>query len=127
MPLTFQGLSSLEQLRVSRFLTKGQSPNDPELAAVTLEVGEHYQAQGAVRAKVMRWSPIVFSLFFAFFTLPGALDGEVWKVTLFVLIVVGFIGNLMLNPSTRPKNVAKSMEASRRVVDQMSSRGDRPG
>ncbi len=116
MPPKFQELSSLEQLRVCRFLTRGESPDDPELAAVTLEVGEHYQAQHPARAAVMRWWPIVGSLFFTVFTLPGALDGEVWKAILFVLIILGFVGNLMLNPSTRPKSVARSVEASRRLV-----------
>lgn len=58
--------------------------------------------------------------------LPDALDGQVGLVILLLFIVLGVMGNLMLNPWTRPKNVAKSMEASRRVMDQMSSRESRP-
>lgn len=125
MPSKFQALSSSEQLRVYRFLTQGESPDDPELAAVTLEVGERYQAQYPIRAAVMRWGPIAFSLFFGAFTILGMLDGEIGYVILFVLIVLGFIGNLMLNPASRPKNVARSVEASRRSVVQMASREDR--
>jgi hypothetical protein len=124
MPPKFQALSSSEQLRVYRFLTQGESPHDRELAAVTLEVGEHYQAQPPIRTAVMRWGPIAFSLFFGAFTISGTLDGEIGYAILFALIVLGVIGNLMLNPASRPKNVARSVEASRRSVAQMASRED---
>lgn len=126
MPPKFQTLSSSEQLRVYRFLTQGESPHDPELAAVTLEVGERYQAQRSIRAAVMRWGPIVFSLFFGAFTIAGTLDGEIGYAILLALIVLASIGNLMLNPASRPKNVARSVEASRRSAAQMANRADRP-
>jgi hypothetical protein len=59
--------------------------------------------------------------------LPGALDGQVGMLILLLLVVLGGVGNLMLNPWTRPKNVVKSMEASRRIVAQVASREGRPG
>ena len=111
MPQKFQALSSSDQLRVNRFLAQGEMPDDPELAAVALEVGESYQAQRPIRAAVMRWVPMAFALFFAAFALLGALDGELGYVILLVVIALGFIGNLMLNPASRPKNVARSVEA----------------
>lgn len=126
MPPTFQALSTLGQLRVCRFLTRGESPDDPEFAVVTREVGEHYQAQDPRIAVFRRWWPAVPALCVTVLTLPGAVDGELWKAIMFVLIVLGVVGNLMLNPWTRPNNVAKSVEASRRVVAQMSRREDRP-
>lgn len=125
MPPKVQALSSSEQLRVHRFLTQGKSPDDPEFAALTLDVGERYQAQRPIRAAVMRWGPMAFSLFFAAFALLGILNGEIGYAILFALIVLGFIGNLMLNPASRPKNVARSVDASRQSVAQMTSREDR--
>lgn len=111
MPQKFQALSSSDQLRVNRFLAQGEIPDDPELAAVALEVGESYQAQRPLRAAAMRWAPSAFALFFGAFALSGALDGEIGYAILLAIIVLGFIGNLMLNPATRPKNVARSVEA----------------
>ncbi len=69
---------------------------------------------------------MVLALFLIVFALPGALDGQVEMVILFLFIVLGVVGNIMLNPWTRPKNVARSKEASRRIVVQMASREDRP-
>lgn len=111
MPPKFRALSSSDQLRVNRFLAQGESPDDPKLAAVTLEVGESYQAQRPIRAAAMRWAPMAFALFFAAFALLGTLDGEIGYVILLAVIVSGFVANLMLNPACRPKNVARSVEA----------------
>lgn len=62
---------------------------------------------------------MVLALFLIAFVLPGALDGQVEMMILFLFIVLGVVGNIMLNPWTRPKNVARSMDASRRIVAQV--------
>jgi hypothetical protein len=49
-------------------------------------------------------------------TLPGALDGQVETMIFVLFIALGVVGNLLLNPWTRPKNVARSMEASKRAL-----------
>lgn len=59
---------------------------------------------------------MVLALPLIVFTLPGALDGQVEMVIFFLLVVLGVVGSKMLNPWTRPKNVAKSMEASKQIV-----------
>jgi hypothetical protein len=63
---------------------------------------------------------MVLALPLIVFTLPGAFDGQVEMVIFFLFIMLGLVGSTMLNPWTRPKNVAKSKEASRRVVAQMA-------
>jgi hypothetical protein len=82
MPTKFQELPTLDQFRVQRFLTRGEAPDDPELAAITLDAAEHYQAQSRVLAALLRWVPMVLGLFLIVFTLPGALDGRVEMVIL---------------------------------------------
>jgi hypothetical protein len=62
---------------------------------------------------------MVLALILTISTLPGALDGDIWMAVLLLFIVSGLVGNLMLNPSTRPKNVARSVEASKQVVAQV--------
>jgi hypothetical protein len=59
---------------------------------------------------------MVLALSLVVFTLPGALDGQVEMVIFLLLIVLGAVGNIVLNPWTRPKNVARSAEASKRVL-----------
>lgn len=127
MPPKFRELSSLDQFRVNRLLTRGEAPEDPELAAITLETGGHYQTKSRALAALLGWFPMVLALFLIVFTLPGALDGEIGMAILFLCVVLGIVGVTMFNPWTRPKNVVKSMEASRRIVAQMTSSEDRPG
>jgi len=112
----FQQLSSYEQFRVYRLLTKGETASDPELAAITLEAAGHFRSQNRVKARVFRWVPIVLALCLAVGALPDAVEGQVGVVFFLVFILLSVVANFMLNPWTRPKNVAKSMEASRRAV-----------
>lgn len=116
MPPKFRELSSFDQFRVFRFLTRGDAPDDPVLAAITLDAAGRYQTQSRVLAALFRWWPMVLALLLIALTLPRALDGQVEMVIFFLFIVLGVVGNIMLNPWTRPKNVARSLEASRRVV-----------
>jgi hypothetical protein len=121
MPPKFRELSSFDQFRVCRFLTRGETPDDPELAAITLNAGRRYQTRSRVLAVLLGWWPMVLAFFLIVWALPRALDGQVEMVILFLFIVLGVVGNIMLNPWTRPKNVAKSMEASRRVAARLAS------
>jgi len=117
MPKQFQQLSVYEQCRVYRLLTKGETANDPELAAITLEISGHFRSQNRVKAEVFRWAPMVVALCLAASVLPNAVEGQVGVMLFLVFILLGVVANLMLNPWTRPKNVARSEEASRRLVD----------
>jgi hypothetical protein len=126
VPPKFRELSVVDQFRVCRFLTRGEPPDDPKLAAIMLDAAGRYQTESRALAALLGWWPMVLALFIIGFALPGALDGEVEMVILFLFVVLGVVGNILANPWTRPKNVARSMEASRRIVAQMASRGDRP-
>jgi hypothetical protein len=116
MQTQFQQLSTHEQFRVYRLLAKGETVSDPELAAITLETAGHFRSQNRVKARVFRWAPMVLALCLAIGALPGAVEGQVGGVLFLLFILLSVVANLMLNPWTRPKNVVKSMEASRRVV-----------
>ena len=125
MPPQFRELSSLDQFRVCRFLARGEAPSDPKLAAVTLDAAERYQTRGHFLAALFRWWPMVLALVLVVIAVPGALNGRVEMVILLIFIVLGVMANLTLNPWTRPKNVIRSKEASRRIVARMSSQEDR--
>jgi len=117
MPHHLRNLSIINQYRVCWFLTRGEAPADPKLAAATLNVAGSYQARSRVLSALLGWFPVVLATSLIVFALPGALDGQVEKVILLAFIVLGLIVNVLFNPWTRPRNVVKSMEASRRIID----------
>lgn len=128
MPPKFRKLSSFDQFRVCRFLTRGEAPDDPELAAITVDAGGRYQAESRALAALLGWWPMVLAFFLIVWVLPGALDGQVEMVIVFLFVVLGVVGNVMLNPWTRPKNVTRSMDASRQIAARKDySRGSKPG
>ena len=124
MPPRFRELSSLDQFRVCRFLTRGEAPDDPEVAAITLETAKHYQVQSRVLAGFLRWWPVVLALPLVLLALPDATAGQPGMMAFLLFIALGVAANFMLNPWTRPKNVVKSMEASRQIVVEAASRGE---
>lgn len=53
---------------------------------------------------------------FGYVALPKAVEGDAAMAIVYAVIVLTSVGDFMLNPATRPKNIARSLEASRRVV-----------
>jgi hypothetical protein len=47
----------------------------------------------------------------------AAVTGDLSTATFWALIALGNFGQLLLNPLTRPKNLARALAASRRVVE----------
>ncbi len=113
---TFQSLSSLDQLRVLRSLTRGAAPSDPRLAAAAVEWAESYQRRKSISRLYLGWLPIVAIVGFGFAAIPAFVEWEPVIVGGYALILLGGIGQLFLNPFTRPKNVTRSLEASRQLI-----------
>lgn len=116
MPPQLRELHFLEQVRVCRLLTRGEAPNDPKLAAVTLDAAEWYRGHGRALTELYRWLPAVLALSLIVSTLPGALKGQIGMVIFLFVVLLGLFVNLTLNPWARPKNVDRSLDASRKVV-----------
>jgi hypothetical protein len=111
-----QALSDGDKWRVARFLAQGKAPSDPRMATAVIESAESYRGRGRVYSEAIRWTPIITGLFLFAMTIPGAIKGDTANTILLVLVVFGCVMQLMFNPAVRPKNVARSLEASRRVV-----------
>ena len=127
LPLVYRQLSTVDQYRVNRFLVKGMAPRDQELAATTLAAAEYCQSQSPVIAAVYRWVPLLapFGIILPF--LSSAVDGHVGAIIFVLLILSGVVATLMLNPWTRPKNVARSAEATRRVLSPVGREPENSG
>jgi hypothetical protein len=92
------------------------APDDQELAAITLAAAEYCQSQSRVIAAVYRWVPMLAPFCIVISFLPRAVDGHVGAMIFVLFILSGVVATLMLNPWTRPKNVARSADAARRVL-----------
>lgn len=111
----FQELSYSEKWRVAWLLTKGDAPSDPRMAAAAVELAENYQRQGRIHATLARWLPGVVIVVCGAAAILLAVEGDGLAAALNALIVLTNIGAVILNPMTRPENVARSLEASQQV------------
>jgi hypothetical protein len=113
---TFKTLSFRDKLRVARYLVRGEAPVDQKLAVAAIELAESYRRQGRVYATVTRWMPWVMLVVFGGIAIPAAFQGDVGMTIAYMLLILVCVGDLIFNPVLRPKNVARSLEASRRAV-----------
>jgi hypothetical protein len=115
---TFKTLSYRDKVRVSSRLARGRAPADPLLATAAVELAESYQRQKRFLVAAMRWF-LVFSVpFFALAAVFAAVAGDQRGLILYGLLFVGNLAQFVLNPVTRPKNMARALEASKRVTAQ---------
>lgn len=113
---TFQALSYGDMWRVRGFLARGEAPSDPRLATAAVELAESYQRQSKVSAALIRWAPAAAIVAFGSGTVFAATGGNALQAILFAVIAVANGAHVIFNPATRPKNVVRSLEASKRVV-----------
>jgi hypothetical protein len=111
----FQALSYGDKFRLSRYLVRGEAPRDPRMAAAAVEVGEIYQSKSRSYIAAIRWTPVFLVVVNAFFLASAAIDGDELRLILSALIALGSTADLMLSPLTRPKNMARAVEAARWV------------
>jgi hypothetical protein len=111
----FQALSYSEKWRVTRLVAKGEAPHDPRMAAAAVELAESYQRRGRLAPTLLRWLAIAAILVGVAFAILSAADGDALLMISMALIVLTNVAHLAFNPVIRPHNVARSLEASRRV------------
>ncbi len=111
----FQALSFCDKWRVRRFLAKGEAPINPRMVSAAVELAESYQRQGR-NFTLMHWGPTILVVGFGTATIFAAVKGDALMAIFDALIVLGWVGHLMFNPMFRPRSVARSLEASRRVI-----------
>lgn len=112
----FSALSYGDKVRVTRCLARGKAPDDPRLAAAAVELAESYRHQGWVQAAFMRWTPVVTAIILSVLTIPAAIGGDLPMAVAFFLVALCSIAYMVFDPAAKPKNVARSLEASRQVA-----------
>jgi hypothetical protein len=112
---TFKALSYGEKWRVTRLVAKGEAPHDPRMATAAVELAERYQRRGRGEPTLHRFLAIALILVGAALAILAAVDGDALVMSAMALIALTNVAQLAFNPMLRPKNVARSLEASRRV------------
>jgi hypothetical protein len=113
---TFNELPYRDKWRVSRCLVRGEAPRDPRKAAAAVELAESYQRQRRRDGAFLFWLPVALIVGAGCLAVLDAVEGDLLRVITFALVVLSGIEQLMFNPITRPKNMARALEASRRIV-----------
>lgn len=112
----FQTLSYGDMWRVRGFLARGEAPSDPRMATAAVELGESFQRQGPISAALIRWAPFAAAVGLGAASAFAAINGNLLQAALYGLIALANIAHIIFNPATRPRNVVRSLEGSRRVV-----------
>lgn len=112
----FGALSYGDRWRVVGFLRRGEAPQDPQIAAAAVEWAEDYQRQGRSRAALLRWFPLVVGIVCGAAAVLFAIEGDAMVAILNALLALVNLGHLTLNPTVRPRSVARSLKASKEVV-----------
>jgi hypothetical protein len=87
------------------------------MAAAAVELAESYERQSRAFRELARWLPVILVVSATYIAVSAAIEGDQLGLILNMLIALTGAGQLMLNPAARPKNTARSLEASRRVVE----------
>lgn len=111
---TFRALPYRDKWRVTRLVAKGEAPQDARMAAAAVELAEGCQSRGR-EVPLHRGLAIVLILGGLALAVLAAADGDALVMSAMGLLVLSNVAQFAFNPMTRPKNVARSLEASRRV------------
>lgn len=115
MPV-FKALPYRDKLRVSRCLAQGHAPGSRQMATAAVELAESYGRQSRAKVALLRWSPLILIVIGGVGATFNAIDGDRLGLFVYVLMILVSIWNLMFEPATRPENMARSLEASRRIA-----------
>lgn len=112
---TYQALPYGEKWHVTRLVAKGKAPRDPRMAAAAVELAERYRRRERDEATLHRFLAIALIFVGVVLAILAAADGDALVMSAMALIALTNVAQLAFNPMLRPKNVARSLEASRRV------------
>jgi len=112
----FRALSFGERWRVARLVATGEAPRDPRMAAAAIELAESYQRKGRAESTLYRLLAMVLIPTAVVLGVLAATDGDAAVVMAMVLVMLTNIAHLAFNPAARPQDVARSLEASRRIA-----------
>lgn len=111
----FKALPYRDKLRVGRCLARGQAPADRHLAAAAVELAESYQRKSRGYLALLRWFPVFLMVIGGLGVALNATGGDPLGLVIYALYLPMGFAYLACSPVTRPKNMARALEASRLV------------
>jgi len=85
------------------------------MAAAAVELAERYQRKGRGEPTLHRFLAITLIVAGVALAILAAADGDALLMSGMALIALTNVAQMVFNPMLRPKNVTRSLEASRRV------------
>jgi hypothetical protein len=85
------------------------------MATAAVELAERYQRKERGESTLYRFLAIALILVGVALAILAAAEGHALVMSAMALITLTNVAQLAFNPMLRPKNVARSLEASRRV------------
>jgi hypothetical protein len=114
---TFRALSYGDKWRVNRSVAKGEAPQDPRMAAAAVELIESHQYKRRTSSNWRRWVVIIAAFVGGATAILSAIDGDLQLTICMAFVAVTNAGQLLVNPLVaRPRDLARSLEASRQVL-----------
>lgn len=112
----FRALSYRDMWRVTLCLRRGEAPGDSRLAPAAVDLAEGYRRRGRANRGLWSWYPLLTVLFLGYLSISAAVRGDEWVAVLWALAVSFTLAAFLLDPGRRPENVARSLEASMRML-----------
>jgi hypothetical protein len=109
-----KALSVGDKWRVRGFVYRGEAPEDPQMAAAVVALAERYESQRTLR--LARGMAVAMMVLMVPATIYAIVSGQALEAALWGFFALGNAAHLRFNPATQPKNVARSLEASRRII-----------
>jgi uncharacterized membrane protein YfcA len=85
------------------------------MAAAAVELAESCQRRGRLPSMLLRLLAIAVILGATATAILSAADGDTLLTISMMIVVLANVAHLVFNPRIRPQNVARSLEASRRI------------
>jgi hypothetical protein len=115
----YTALPLRDKRRVLACVRRGQAPPDPRLAAAAVELAEASQRQGR-GPLVAFWLPLGVAIALGAAAVLTAARGDLLLAGLLALGALLNIAHLAISPMARPRNVARSLRASRDLLGSSS-------
>lgn len=112
----FRALSYRDMWRVTLCLRRGEAPEDPRLAPAAVDLAEGYRRRGQAKGALWPWHWLPLILLLGYLVISSAIGGDWWRLALLALAVASAVAQFLFDPGRHPKNVARALEASMRML-----------
>lgn len=110
---TFRALTYREKWQVRKSVAQGKAPQDPRMAGAAVELAESCRRKRG-ESPLHRFMAVALVLMSVTLGIVSVIQGDPLLASAMALVALNNAAQLAINPMCRPKNVDRTLEASRR-------------